>query len=51
VSTRRWYAALATLVLLAFTLLVTAQDRPLRVGILVYNGVYNTEFAGFHRGP
>lgn len=41
---RRWHAALAALLLLALTLLVPAQDRPLRVGILVYDGVYNTEF-------
>lgn len=42
--TCRWYAALAALLLLALALLVPAQDRPLRVGILVYDGVYNTEF-------
>jgi len=42
--TRRWYAALTVLVLLALALLLPAQNHPIRVGILVYNGVYNTEF-------
>lgn len=42
--TRRWYAALAVLLFLALALLLPAQDRPTRVGVLIYNGVYNTEF-------
>jgi transcriptional regulator GlxA family with amidase domain len=43
-KSQRWLACLAVVVLLGFAVLMRPQPQRLRVGILVYEGVYNTEF-------
>lgn len=43
-DSRRWFVALALLFALAQPLVLRAQEERIRVAILVYDGVFNTEF-------